>query len=318
MLVKEIDRAACDKCGKCARICANSRVITMCDDGYPRFERYASCIHCGHCLAICPRNAITFELTEDSGSGSYVAAARDFEAGSDGPASLLRTLEATRSCRFFDGKAVERAKLERILETMARAPSSGNEQNRNFYVLGEKSAVDGLDADVAGSFRKTNAAMANPLAMRLAIAAMAGMDYGRVWMRDRALADMPKAERKAAAKVLLENVAKKIANPDERYFFHSPAAFIVTSRTNAGAFHKAFYKADVEIAVTYGTLAASALGLSSCRMGLAEIAFGRDKGLRAKYGIPANERVDGILALGYSALEWKRLPPRGPVKVSWL
>ncbi len=318
MLVKEIDRGACDKCGKCARICANSRVINMGDDGYPRFERDSACIHCGHCLAVCPRNAIRFELTGDAGSGSYVAPARDFEAGSDGPEYLLRALDATRSCRFFDGRAVERAKLERILETMVRAPSSGNEQNRNFYVFDAKGKVDALDADVAASFRRTNAALTNPLAMRLTAAALAGKDYSRVWMRNRAMADMPKAERKRIAELLFRDLAERDADPGTRYFFHSTAAFVVTSRTNTLSMHGSFYKADVEIAVTHGVLAAAALGLASCRMGLAEIAFGRDKALRAKYGIPANERVDGILALGYSDLGWERLPPRGPVKVAWL
>jgi nitroreductase len=64
-------------------------------------------------------------------------------------------------------------------------------------------------------------------------------------------------------------------------------------------------------------VAAASLGLSTCRMGLSEMAFGQDAKMREKHGIPPEERVDGILALGYSGLRWNQVPPRGPVKAVW-
>ena len=315
MIVKVIDTDSCSKCGECARICANSKVIEMGGDGYPRFERELQCIHCGHCLAICPSGAITFEFRGEDPSGDFVVGPRDLGPVSTGPEYLLQALDSTRSCRFFDGRPVEDGKLERVLETMIRSPSAGNEQNRNFYVFGDKLKVGELDADTAAYYRKLNAAMSSPLALWLAANAYAGKDFSRTWIRERTIPNLPKAQRKEAVKQLFENLNSESAKGDRRYFFDSSAAILVTSRTNAAGMHKSFYKADVEIAITYGALAAAALGLASCRMGLSEIAFGRDKALRAKYGIPPNERVDGIIALGYSKLEWKRLPPRGPVTV---
>jgi len=317
MLVKKIDRSACEKCGKCARICANSRVIELDSDGCPRFAREASCIYCGHCLAICPAGAISFTFEGEDAAG-YVAEARDFGSGSSGPEYVLRTLAAARSCRFFDGKAVEKDKLERILEMMVRSPSAGNEQNRNFYVFDSKPKVDALETDTATYYRASNSKMASPLMINLIASSMAGKDLSKTWMRNRAFADMPKAERKEEYKRMLAELAERSSSGGMSYYNGAAAAFLVTSRTNAPAFHKSFYRADVEIAVTYGALAASALGLASCRMGLSEIAFGRDRTMREKYGIPTNERVDGILALGYADLEWKRLPPRGPVVARWM
>jgi len=312
MIVKKIDKDACTKCGECARICANSKVIDMGDGGYPRFERDLMCIHCGHCLAICPAGAISFEFRGEDPSGDFVVGAREFGEGSTGPEFLLRTLDSMRSCRYFDGRPVEEAKLERVLETMVRSPSAGNEQNRNFYVFATKEKVDALDAATAGYYRVLNAQMTSPLALWFASNAAAGKDYSRIWIRNRASVDLPKARRKEAFRMLFESLKE---NDERRYFFNSSAAILVTSRTNAIGMHKSFYKADVEIAITHGTLAAAALGLASCRMGLTEIAFGKDKSLREKYGIPPNERVDGIVALGYSKLQWKRMPPRGPVTV---
>lgn len=48
--------------------------------------------------------------------------------------------------------------------------------------------------------------------------------------------------------------------------------FVVTSDPNKGM-HRQFYKADAAIAITYGTLAAKALGLATCWLGLPEIAM---------------------------------------------
>jgi nitroreductase/NAD-dependent dihydropyrimidine dehydrogenase PreA subunit len=321
MLVKEIDRGKCARCGECARICANSRVIETGGDGYPAFTREASCIHCGHCLAICPAGAISFVFEGEE--GGYVAEARELGSAASGPGAvgpeyLLRTLDATRSCRFFGPAAVEKDKLDRILEAMVRSPSAGNEQNRSFYVFGSKAKVDALEAETAASYRTANAKMAGAFMLNLIASSMAGKDLSKTWMRNRAFADMPKSARKDEYKRMLSELAERSSKNEMSYYNGATAAILVTSRTNAPAFHKPFYKADVEIAVTYGTLAAAALGLASCRMGLSEIAFGRDLAMKERFGIPRNERVDGILALGYSELKWKRLPPRGPVAVTWM
>ena len=50
----------------------------------------------------------------------------------------------------------------------------------------------------------------------------------------------------------------------------------------------------------------------------AEIAFNADKRLRTEYSLPGNERIDGIVAVGYPGSEGTKIPPRGPAKVIWL
>lgn len=86
--------------------------------------------------------------------------------------------------------------------------------------------------------------------------------------------------------------AQNAVSPNE------PAAFIVTSNTNVPGMHKDFHKSDVAIAITYGTIAAKHLG--------------------SEYAIPRNERIDGIVAVGYPGSEWMQIPPRGPVKAVWV
>lgn len=317
MLDKKIDRSLCDSCGECIRICSSSRVLAAGPDGFPRYAFAERCIDCGHCLAICPRGAISFAPAGAPGTAEFFAEARDIagEAGLADP--LLRLLFSIRSTRFFEGRAVERGKLELILEAMVRSPSAGNEQNRNFVIFASRRSVDELETNTREYYRRTTAQFADPSMARLVAEALAGKDLGGIVMRNRLIADLPRQERVSAYEKLFKDVAERPNDPKFGYFHHAPAAILVTSNTNTEDFHKAFHKADVEIAITHGTIAAAGLGLSTCRMGLSEMAFANDGAMREKHGIPAEERVDGILAIGYSDLRWKRIPPRGPVKAVW-
>jgi nitroreductase len=197
---------------------------------------------------------------------------------------------------------------------MIRAPSAGNEQNRNIYVFNTKAKVNELDNDTSLYYKKLAGVMNNPQLRVITIMTMANKDYENVRMRNRGIAELDKKERKRIFKKMMVDLSEK---KNTTYYKNASAAVIVTSNTNTLDFHKSFYKADIAIAITCGIIMAGSLGLASCWMGLSEIAFNKDKKLKAKYQIPRNERVDGILAIGYSDLEWKQIPPRGPVKVVW-
>lgn len=318
MMAKKVDRDLCDLCGQCIRICSNSRVIEADAQGFPRFAREHQCIQCGHCLAICPRGAISFGPETAGPEHPYAAGPLPAapQPAPDGRAAA-DLLFAVRSSRAFEDRAVERGKLERILEAMVRSPSAGNEQNRSFYVLDSKGKVDGLEADTAAHFRKSSAAMRSPLAVSLYVRAVGKSRAKGAFSRNTLLADMPKRERAEAIRAMMTDLARRQDAGEISYFHGAPTAFLVTSRTDAGEFHKSFHKADVAIAVTYGTIMAAGLGLAACWMGLAEMAFRTDGPMRVKYGIPGNERVDAVLAVGYSSLRWKQVPPRGPVKAVW-
>ena len=114
---------------------------------------------------------------------------------------------------------------------------------------------------------------------------------------------------------------KNISNKNYDLFSYlqgAKAIIIITSNLKGSVLHKSFYKADIKIAGTYGAFAAKSLGLSYCWLGLCEIAMNKSKKLLENIGIMNGERVDGVIGFGYSDLEWKRVPPRGPVKSIWL
>ena len=119
-----------------------------------------------------------------------------------------------------------------------------------------------------------------------------------------------------ANKKVLQDIA--IGGDAQPVYLHAaPVVMIITTGSRSTQMHKGFYKADAGIAATYGTLMAKGLGLSSCWLGLLEIAANKNKVIKQSLGIGEDERVDAALALGFSALVWHQIPPRGPVKVIW-
>jgi len=313
MFAKTIDAALCDGCGKCVGICKGHEVLEPGEGGIPRYAHLERCMECGHCLSVCPKGAISFAQGKDDG-GCLAGAIED--SGALDP--VLALLFSIRSDRFYTEKPGEEDKGGRILEAMVRAPSAGNERNQCYYTLLGADKVAKLDARVVGYYRSLQAGLSTPFARKLAAAAYARRDFSKVFLRNRLVADLPRKERGEAFLGILNNLAKLIASEGYTIFHKAPAVILVTSRTDIGDMHKGFAKSDAEIAVTYGAVAAASMGLSTCRIGLAEIAFGRDTSLGRELGIPENERLDSGLVVGYGATEWKRIPPRGPVKVTAL
>jgi len=320
MVTKTVERAKCDGCGECVEICANSRVIALDEDGFPDFVAEHQCIFCGHCMAVCPQGAITFTEGLAPMEDTYFAAAETIGTDShEGiPATeLLGLLHSIRSERFFRDEEVSRSHLELILQAMVRSPSAGNEQNRSFYVFDTKSKVDELDHDTMTHYAAMANRMRSPFAVSMAARMMARKRLDGLVMRNDLMRSADKGERLTLYRQMLEDLRNRNADGGRPYFGGATAAFVVTSNTNTLEFHKPFHKADVAIAVTYGTVAAAALGLGTCWMGLCEMAMNKDRAMKAKYQIPENERIDGVLAVGYSATQWRQVPPRGPVKAVW-
>lgn len=319
MYKKSIDYDKCNACMLCERICKNSRVIAVNADGLPEFRNRFLCISCGHCLAICPQRAISFELRHpEEHSGKYYAEPLKLDTARKPPdeEEMLEFLCSTRSSRYFLDKAVEKDKIRKVLDAMVRASSAGNEQNRNFYILDDKARLNDLESMIDGHYKKAMKAYANPFVSH-ALAYVGAKTSAKGNTRNSYLSELPFKERYQ----LMHDSLKDGFHKDNAYFSYlqnARAVIIVTSKLQASMLHKDFYRGDVCIAITHGILAAKALGLASCWMGLLQIALNKDKGMRSALGIKEGERVDGAVALGYSELKWEQAPPRGPVNVIWL
>ncbi len=72
---------------------------------------------------------------------------------------------------------------------------------------------------------------------------------------------------------------------------------------------------DAGIVLTYGQLAAHAVGLATCWIGLAH-GLSMNKELMKKIGLKG--RIDGVLTIGYPAVKYHHTPPRAPITVQGL
>ncbi len=74
---------------------------------------------------------------------------------------------------------------------------------------------------------------------------------------------------------------------------------------------------DPTIALTYGMLAAHAMGLGSCWMGFAMMAVQKNKRVSQQLNIPKGRFIVGIMTLGYPVHTYYRVPVRNKIKAEW-
>jgi len=74
---------------------------------------------------------------------------------------------------------------------------------------------------------------------------------------------------------------------------------------------------DSAIALTTFELAASSHGLGTCWAGITALAMNEHPEAAALAGIPEGHRVWAAMMVGHPAVEYRRLPPRKPVSVTW-
>lgn len=168
MYKKSIDYTICNSCMKCVEICTNSQVIVRNDQGRPEFKDVLKCINCGHCYAICPQNAIKLEIEANKVAQENMYYAKPYEISKEKAVNdgiMLDVINSIRSTRHFLKKEIEKDKLLKILDSMTRAPTAGNEQNKNFYILNDESKIDNLEKMLRNFY--DNLQIKNPLLIRL-------------------------------------------------------------------------------------------------------------------------------------------------------
>lgn len=316
MFAKTIDFSKCTSCMQCEAICTNSRVIIQNDSGRPEFRYDGKCIYCGHCLAICPEGAITFTPTDavSTQENAYYAKTLEQNAGESPLNSnvVFNFLCAARSNRIFLNQTVEHEKLETVVDAMVRSASAGNEQNRNFYVISNPDTLGRLEQAIEAHFEKKLKAIRNPVSRALFLF-FGALRAGRQNISALETSKMPLKKRYALMQAILRDALPKHGSAFS-YLKQAPVLILITRGEKDSSMHKSFYRGDACIAATYGLLMAKALRLASCWMGLAEIAFSQNAQLGQLVKLKPGERVDAAVALGYSDLIWRRMPPRVRLK----
>ncbi len=284
-----IDPGKCNGCGLCVSVCPD-RTISM-EEGRAAVtgER---CFQCGHCLAVCPTGAVRVGAIEPESLRfkTFELEQRWLPWGEFDPALLVRLLASRRSCRNYQSKPVSRDLLLDLVKAGTTAPSGTNSQKWTFTILEHREQVEKLGSRIAGFFARLNRLAANPAA-RLFSRLFGGDALGKYYRGYHQSIEEGLKEWREAGRDLL--------------FHGAPAVIVVGSAPGASCPAEDALLASQNILLT-----AHALGLGSCLIGFAVAAMERDPAIQASLGIPGEEKVYAVIALGWPAEKYQRLTGR--------
>lgn len=281
-----VDPGKCVGCGECAALCP-AGVLAL-ENGVATVTG-PGCIGCGHCLAVCPEAAVT---REEPGNGwaeafaTFSPSGAQVDPGAFSPAALVDLLRSRRSCRRFRPDAVPGPVLEDLIRAAVTAPSGTNSQAWTFSVLTSRAAVLSLGEAVAEFFRRLHR-----LVERSAVRRLLSL-VGR-----RELEDYYREHYPSVCRALAEWDRDRT----DRLFHGATAVVVVGSLPGASCPAE-----DALLATGNLLLTAHTLGLGTCLIGYAASAMDHDRRVAAAAGVPAEERVHAVVALGWPKVAFVR------------
>lgn len=218
----------------------------------------------------------------DEGAATLPAA----RPGEVTPAALRRLVEARRSTRDFRPEAPPREVIEEILDMARWTPTAANCQAQRFVVVASEGERTALRLAIEAHYREFAASIADR--------------EDRATLHPHILAAVPA-------------FAKAVEAGRDRLFFGAPVVVVV---------HAGCDEVMPESAASFATmllvLAAEVHGLASCITGYASDALELLPAARERLGIPPEHRVHQVVALGYGAERFLRIPDRRPDEARWV
>jgi nitroreductase/NAD-dependent dihydropyrimidine dehydrogenase PreA subunit len=286
----------CTGCGLCVNVCPADTISLS--DGKAVVTGNRS-LGCGHCAAVCPVGAITVTAIDESLSqfATFAADHRRLPFGEYDVTQLVRLMASRRSCRNYADRPVDPRMLEDLVKIGITAPSATNSQTWTFTILPTRDAVLTLAAGIRKFFETLNA-MAEKRLLRILLKALGKReldDYYREYYQP-----------------VKDGLAEWDQTGNERLFHGAPALIIVASQPGAS-----LPKEDALLASQNILLAAHAMGLGTCLVGMAVEAFKNDRSLKKIVDIPAQETVYSVIAVGYPAETYLRTAGRKPAIIRY-
>lgn len=283
-----IDVEKCDGCGLCVDICPTA-LFTLQDR--KATVTGASCLACGHCEAVCPNEAVAVAALNDT-TDDYATLQVPQEwmpYGRFDTTALVSLMRSRRSCRQFLETSVDYALLQDLAHIGASAPSGTNCQAWTFTILPDRTAVLMLLTEVQGFFKRLNRIARMPLLRAFSRIGSGELDkYYRQHCDsvDNALSEWETSEK-------------------DRLFFGAPSVILVGSKPGGSTPVE-----DALLATQNILLAAHAMGLGSCLIGFAVAALKRSPAIRKRMGLPEQDMVHAVIALGYADRTFLRITRR--------
>jgi nitroreductase/NAD-dependent dihydropyrimidine dehydrogenase PreA subunit len=288
----EIDSDLCIGCGLCVTVCPTKTLSLEDDKATVSGE---DSIFCGHCEAVCPQEAIRVNAIdrEMSQYQTFTAEKKWLPYGKFNTSLLVQLMASRRSCRNFSDQPVERALLEDLMKIGITAPSGTNSQSWTFTILPQRKAVQEFAELLASFFDKLNATAEKTLL--------------RIFLKLIGKGELDAYYRGYYRRV--KDSLEEWRTSDKDPLFHgSTAVIIIGSKPGASCPAE-----DALLATQNILLAAHSIGLGTCLIGYAVSAMRRDHSIQKAIGIPAEEEIHAVIALGYTDELYQRIAGRKKV-----
>ena len=249
-------------------------------------------IQCGHCAIVCPVDAVTVNAVDKESSrfSTFTQENSWLPFGEFDTVELVRLMGSRRSCRNYLSKPVDRAILDDLIKIGVTAPSGTNSQSWTFTVLPSRKAVVDLAGRIAVYFGKLNRVSENRYVRRfLKLIGKPELDCYYSEYHDTVEAALTDWKTSGI----------------DRLLHGATAAIIVGSRPGASCPAE-----DALLATQNILLAAHSMGLGTCLIGFAVQAMRRDIRIKRVLGIPDDEIVYSVIALGYPDERYRQVGVR--------
>lgn len=275
-----IDGDKCNNCGMCAKLCGGQPLLLA--DGKVVIDANSAlgCMGCGQCMAICPTGAISV-------TGRGLSADAIMELPPKGTQTTTEQLESLlvsrRSIRSYKPIEVERNVVDRVLQMASTAPMGIPPSEVGIVVFHGRDRVKAFSDDMQTAITRMMK-LFNPVTLLLFRAFMSKAEIESI------------KEFVVPIKRVMEEDKAKGGDP---LLYGAPVALL---------FHRSPYSepADSHVAATYAMLAAEAMGLGTCMIGLVSPFLVRDKKLMRKYGIPKGNEPMIVLLMGHPGVRFKK------------
>lgn len=271
-----IDKEKCTGCGLCIKVCPHETLSLV--DGKAAVTGDTS-LNCGHCMAACPAGAVRVTSLQELSAKTYTMNHSWIRFGESDTSEVVRLLASLRSCRNYSARPVAKDILEDLVTIGTTAPSGSNSQQWTFTILPDRKQVEVLAGATVNYYRRVNR--------------LAGMAFLR---KALSLVGYRKAEEYYVR--YYQKNEKRIAGWDKAkedgIFYGAPCAIMVGAANKFGCPTE-----DALTAAQNIRLAAHAMGLGTCLIGLTVQALKADRSIARAIGVQPDEKAYAVIAVGW-------------------
>jgi nitroreductase len=244
-------------------------------------------------MAICPSQSIIVDGLDYS---------RDFFAIPKGPVAempFLEMIKTRRAIRVFKDKPVPKELLAKVVQAITYAPPGFTPINTEVVVVQDKEVIRQALPEMIKVYDNLISALNHPVS-RFFIHRKVGDAKFKI------LAQHVEPLMKSRLPELKQGTEDTITR-------YAPAMIIFHAHRDAEN-----YETDIYIALTYGFLAAHALGLGGTAIDLIPPAIQHSPVLRKLFSIPGNNVVVASMILGYPKYRYSRGIKRNLKSITWI